>query len=64
MPRRASTSSNVPAKENVQYIVKGSDPVFSTLVVLTFIILMVAISLQYIELTKFYNYSWSIFFAP
>ncbi len=61
MPRHGSTK-NLPAKENVQYIIKGSDPVFSTLVILTFILLLVGIVLQYMELRDLYGYGWAIFF--
>lgn len=70
MPRRASTSSTpsqpaaaVSSRENVQYIVKGSDPVYATICVVTFVLLMTAVVLEYLELTTLYNYGWAIFFA-
>lgn len=67
MPPRGSTNTNKTAaseRENVQYIVRGSNPVFATLSVICFILLVTALTLQHMELTSFYDYHWSIFFPP
>ncbi len=70
MPRRESTSpAPAPAaagggRENVQYIVKGSSPVFSALAVVTTILLLTAVVLQSMELHDFYDYGWLVFVPP
>lgn len=67
MPRPASTSQKadtiISSKENVQYIVKGSDPVYGAIGVVTCVLLLAAIAMKYAELRQFYNYGWAIFFA-
>ena len=57
MPQPESTK-----KGDVEYIVRGSGPVFTALVVATFVLLIVALAMQYVELTKFYDYPVGIFF--
>lgn len=58
MPRRASTEND----ENVDYIVKGSSPVYLTMAALTFALLIAAIVFQYMELREVYDYPWAIIF--
>ena len=70
MPRRESTNpAPAPAaggggKENVQYIVKGSSPVFGALAVITTVLLLVAVVLQSMELHDYYGYGWLVFVPP
>ncbi len=69
MPRRESTNKSARSaavKEDVQYIVKGSSPVYATLCVLTFLLLVAAVTMQFLELQDFYGYEfmWSIIFPP
>lgn len=62
MPRRASTKKNNDDKKNIEYIVRGSSPLYSGLSVLSFILVVSAIVLQYLELTTEYGFSTAIFF--
>lgn len=57
MPPQESTR-----RGDVEYIVKGSSPVFTALVVVTFVLLVTALVMQYIELTKIYDHPPGIFF--
>jgi hypothetical protein len=60
MPRQGSTKSK--SEENVEYIVKGSSPLYSALSLVTFVLILVAIALQYIELTGDFGFPAGIFF--
>lgn len=48
--------------ENVEYIVKGTSPVFSVMSIVTFILLICAIVLQYLELVQVFGYKSTVFF--
>jgi len=60
VPRPGSTDND--NKKDVEYIVRGSSPLYSALSVITFLLIVTAIVLQYIELTEDYNYPPGIFF--
>lgn len=63
MPRRGSTKNRASNDgRNVEYIVRGSSPLYSALSVITFLLIIVALVLQYIELTEDYNFPAEIFF--
>jgi hypothetical protein len=61
MPRPASTKKKID-KQNVEFIVRGSSPLYSALSVLSFLLVASAIALQYIELTTEYGFPAGIFF--
>jgi len=63
VPRRGSTKSNKEGStKDVEYIVRGSSPLYSALSVITFLLIITAIVLQYVEMTEDYNYPSGIFF--
>ena len=61
MPRPASTKKKQD-KSNVEYIVRGSSPLYSALSVLSFVLIALSIAMQYIELTQDYGFPSAIFF--
>jgi len=62
VPPRKSTKDK-GSDQNVEYIVKGTSPVFSALSIITFILIVVALVLQYLELTEFYGHPGGIYFG-
>jgi hypothetical protein len=62
MPRPGSTKNKSQDKENVEYIVRGSSPLYSALSVVTFVLIIVAIAFQYLELTGEHGFPTGIFF--
>jgi hypothetical protein len=60
VPPRKSTRETTD--QNVEYIVKGTSPVFSALSILTFVLIVIALVLQYLELTEFYGHPVGIYF--
>lgn len=64
MPRPASTkkNKNKPDTSNIEYIVRGSSPLYSALSVLSFVLIVASIAMQAIELTQDYGFSPMIFF--
>lgn len=65
MPRPGSTKkkgSKSQANQNVEFIVRGSSPLYSALSVVTFVMILAALALQYIELTEDYGFPAGIFF--
>ena len=60
MPPRKSTKES--SDQNVEYIVRGTSPVFSALSVLTFVLIVIALVLQYMELTEIYDHPPGIYF--
>jgi hypothetical protein len=59
VPRPGSTNNE---GKDVEYIVRGSSPLYSALSVITFLLIVTAIVLQYLELTEDYSYPPGIFF--
>jgi hypothetical protein len=62
MPRPGSTNHQSKGKKNVEYIVRGSSPLYSALSVLTFVLIAIAIAFQYFELTVDHGFPTGIFF--
>ena len=62
MPRPGSTKKKSQGKENVEYIVRGSSPLYSALSVVTFVLIAIAIAFQYLELTGEHGFPTGIFF--
>ena len=58
MPQPESIEEGV----NVEYIVRGSSPVYSAMSLVTVVLIIVAIFLQYFELTELYDFPVMIFF--
>lgn len=67
MPQPASTKKKQAAKNkldksNIEYIVRGSSPLYSALSVLSFVLIVASIAMQVIELTQDYGFPPTIFF--
>ncbi len=67
MPRPASIKNKKGKKqkavqENIEYIVNGSSPLYGAFTALTFLLTVVAIAMQYLELTGTFGYGPTLFF--
>lgn len=59
MPQQES----IEEEGDVEYIVRGSSPVYSAMGFVTALLVIVAILLQYLELTEVYDFPVMIFFG-